>query len=185
MLTMAFVRVLRMQAFAFVVLAAAFGGVTQESRAADDPEACLARIRRAETDPITCEIMRRATDAERTSLKESTAGVLLDADCDAQISIARSVIEQLRRATVPVDIPGQDVTCQIVANGGPLQTVLLVGGRVVMANGRANDFVPSISIKQGLPPVLGRLLQTFAQHADVRRGVVDTINTIIAREPTP
>jgi len=170
---------------AFVVLAWAFGGVTNETRAADDPEACLARIRRAETDRITCEITRRATDAERASLKESTVGVLLDVDCDAHIVIARRVVEQLRSATAPVDIPGQEVMCQIVTNGGPLKAVLEVGGRVVMANGRANDFVPSITIKQGLPPVLGRLLLNFAQNADVRRGVVDTINTIIAPELPP
>jgi hypothetical protein len=186
MLIMALVRSLRMHAVPFVVLAAAFGGMTHESRAADDPEACLARIRRAEMDPITCEIMRRATDAERASLKESTAGVLLDADCEARIVIPRRVVDQLRSATGPVDIPGQEVAYQIVTNGGPLRAVLEVGGRVVMANGRANDFVPSITIKRGLPLVLGRLLLSFAQSAtDVRHGVVDTINTIVMPEPAP
>jgi hypothetical protein len=174
-----------MQALAFAVLLLSFTGMTSDARAADDPDACLARIRRAEADPITCEIVRRATDAERGTLKDSTRGVLLDADCDARIVIARSVVEQLRRATGPVDIPGQDVMCQIVTNGGPLQAVLQIGGHVTMANGRANDFVPSITVKQGLPLVLGRLLQTFAQHDDVRRGITDTINTIIAPEPAP
>jgi hypothetical protein len=129
--------------------------------------------------------VRRATDAERDTLRDSTRGVLLDADCDARIAIARSVVEQLRRASGPVGIPGQDVTCQIVTNGGPLQAVLQIGGHVTMANGRASDFAPSITIKQGLPPVLSRLLQTFAQREDVRRAITDTINTIIAPEPAP
>ena len=159
-------------------------GLISGTRAADLPQACLERIRHAETDPITCEITRQATAAERSSLATWTAGTLLDADCDAMIAIPREVVEQLRQAAGPVDIPGQNVSCRIVTNGGPLTAVLGVGGRVSFAGGRASDFEPSIEIKQGLPPALGRLLRRFAAEAtEVRKGVPGIVNDIIAPEP--
>jgi hypothetical protein len=159
-------------------------GLISGTRPADLPQACLERIRRAETDPITCEITRQATAAERSSLATWTVGTLLDADCDAVIAIPRQVVEQLRQAAGPVDIPGQRVSCQIVTNGGPLTAVLEVGGRVSFAGGHASDFQPVIEIKQGLPPALGRLLVRFAAEAtEVRKGVVGIVNDIIATEP--
>jgi hypothetical protein len=165
---------------AIVAAAMVLGGLICETRAADDPDVCLARIRRADTDPVTCEIVRRATAAERNSLAGWTAGVLLDADCNTRIVIAYQVVELLRKAAGPVDIPGQYVSCRIVTSGGPLMAVFEVGGRVGMANGRATDFEPSIKIKQGVTPALGRLLLGFAANAtDVRQGVVTTINDFI------
>jgi hypothetical protein len=158
--------------------------LTCELRAADEPQACLERVRRAETDPITCEITRRATAAERTSLATWTVGTLLDADCDVMIVIPKHVVERLRKATEPVDLPGQNVSCRIITNGGPLTAILGVGGRVAVTDGRASDFEPAIEIKGGLPPALGRLLLRFAAGAtDVRQGVVAIINDIITPEP--
>jgi hypothetical protein len=158
-------------------------GLISEIRAVDVPHACLERIRRAETDPITCEITRQATAAERTSLARWTVGTLLDADCDAMIAIPRPVVEQLRQAAEPVDIPGQRVSCQLVTNGGLLTAILGVGGRVTFAGGQASDFKPSIEIKQGLPPAIGRLLLRFAAGAtEVRQGIVGIINDIIATQ---
>jgi hypothetical protein len=159
-------------------------GLTSEAHAADDPQACLERVRHAQTDPITCEIRRQATVAERTSLATWTVGTLLDADCDVIIVMPRPVVEQLRKARGPVDIPGQRVSCQIVTNGGPLTAVLGAGGRVTFAVGRASDFEPAIEIKEGLPPALGRLLLQFAAGAvEVRQGVAGIVNDIIAAGP--
>jgi hypothetical protein len=151
--------------------------------AADNPKACLDHIRRGEGDPILCQIALQTTPDDRTSIATMTAGVLLDADCQITIQLERRVVDSVRQASKAVDIPGQEVSCGIVTNGGPLMTLLVVGGRLFFDHGRATDFEPAIQIKEGLPPALGRTFLRFAVNGtDLRQGVVAAINQFLANE---
>jgi hypothetical protein len=141
---------------------------------------CLAEFRQLAAEAVQCRLGYRLSAEERDNLAWLTAGALLDAECDLDVAVARTVVATALRAPEVLEVPPQYGECRFTTVAAPLDIDFLLAPTVWFEDGRAIRATPNLHGVRGLPtPLAGVLMQAVNQDPEIEALLVAEVNALL------
>ncbi|VAX31171.1 hypothetical protein MNBD_NITROSPINAE05-625 [hydrothermal vent metagenome] len=131
------------------------------------PSACIASLQNPKLKNIDCILKFDLDKRTQKSMQANTAGLIRNAACATKISVARKMIVAALRDGKTMQVPRQQVQCNIFAFGKPVLTKFYMAPTIHFSKGKAIQTKPGMSDVVGIPEILAKLLADWVNSSEV------------------
>ncbi len=157
-----------------------FHSLPLEAKGKGVAQPCLAKLQNPTLKNIDCTLKFDLDAGVQKDLKVNTAGVVRNAACQVQVSIAREkIFTALLNARV-LEVPRQPVNCRIITNGDPFSAQFTLAPKVWFEEGKAVRAKPGMAGLLGMPPFLAKLLADWVNSSKmIESAMVQEVNKFL------
>jgi hypothetical protein len=144
---------------------------------------CLTELIHGRKEVISCTFPIRMTEQELESIQKTTRGLLTDASCAMQVSVARKTVDDAISTQDHVFVaPPQPVTCEVMTTKGNFPIAFTFAPRVEFKAGEAVKATPGMADVTGVSRVLAWPVVTWVNSAGlIEKGMLDVVNAYLRR----
>lgn len=138
---------------------------------------CIAALKNPKLKNIDCTLNFNLDKRIQKSMRENTAGLIQNAACMAQISVARKMIFTALKNEKVMQVPRQPVHCNIATIGDPVRAKFQMAPRIRFAGGKAVEVKPGMSDVIGVPEILATLLTGWVNSSQaIESAMLEEVN---------
>jgi hypothetical protein len=151
-----------------------------DAQGKDFAQPCIAKLQNPKLKNIDCTLKFDLDKNIQRDLKGTTAGVVRNAACQVQVSIAREkIFTALLNARV-LEVPRQPVNCRIITSGDPVSARFTLAPKVWFKGGKAVRAKPRMNDLLGMPPFLAKLLADWVNSSKmIESAMVKEVNKFL------
>jgi hypothetical protein len=144
---------------------------------------CLTELIYGRKDVISCTFPTRMTQQELESIQKTTRGLLTDASCAMEVSVARKAVDDaVATADHVFQAPPQPVTCEVLTTKGNFPVAFTFAPRVEFKAGQAVKASPGMASVTRVSAVLAWPVVTWVNRAGlIEKGMLDVVNAYLRR----